>query len=269
MTIFRSRFRVLGPALGVVALVLVGGVVWQKRTTLTSWIREQPFRATLPSALPVTHDLSTPVLKLIPYVTPSSPSPSPILTGDINLNVPFQSQAPFRNWAQPYQDACEEAAIIMVERSLRGVTLSKEEMKTEILRMVDFQNKEYGTFHDTNAKEAAQLAEAFYPNIRAEVRYDVTVNDLKTLLYEGHPIIILVNGRKLGNPFYTQPGPDKHAIVLKGIKDDKFITNDPGIGRGNDFLFPITTVFTATIDYDGRAPGTGKKAAIILTERAF
>jgi peptidase C39-like protein len=266
MNVFSSPRRIAGLLLGLI-LVSAGVVGWRQRTVFTSWVAEQPYRATLPSALPVTGSLPTPIPTLTPAIVSPSPTPPSALTGDVNLDVPFQAQAPFRDWSQPYQDACEEAAIIMVERSLRGATLSKEEMKAEILKIVDFENKRFGTYHDTNAQETAELAEAFYPHLRAELRYDVTADSITALLREGHPVILLVNGRKLGNPFYTPPGPDKHALVLKGIKGDKFVTNDPGIGRGHDFMFPITTVMNATVDYNGRTPGTGKKAGIILTER--
>ena len=49
---------------------------------------------------------------------PSIPSPVPygetsITTEEINLDIPFTSQAPSLNWDQPYQDFCEEASILM------------------------------------------------------------------------------------------------------------------------------------------------------------
>ena len=37
-----------------------------------------------------------------------------------NLPVPFTSQAPAGVWTQPWQDACEEAAIVMVDHFYRG-----------------------------------------------------------------------------------------------------------------------------------------------------
>lgn len=259
------RFRAL-LIVGILVLLPAGVLAWRERTVFTSWVRERPFRVAVPSALPAAGGRPAPTEGTAATALLSS-TPAEGRTGDVNLDVPFAPQAPFRNWGQPYQDACEEAAIIMVERALRGATLSREEMDTEILRVVDFETEHFGSYKDTTAAETARFAEAFYPHLRAEVRYDVTADDLIALLHEGHPVILPVNGRKLGNPFYTPPGPDKHALVIKGLKGDRFITNDPGIGRGNDFTFPVATVMAAAIDYDGIAPGTGKRAAIILTQR--
>ncbi|MCR4279964.1 MAG: hypothetical protein NUV82_00890, partial [Candidatus Komeilibacteria bacterium] len=37
------------------------------------------------------------------------------LPAEYNLDVPFMSQAPHANWDLPYQEACEEASLIMVD----------------------------------------------------------------------------------------------------------------------------------------------------------
>ena len=41
-----------------------------------------------------------------------------VLTKEINLDVPFTSQAPHLNWDQPYQDFCEEASVLMAVQYL-------------------------------------------------------------------------------------------------------------------------------------------------------
>ena len=48
------------------------------------------------------------------------------------LKVAFQSQAPYGDWSEPYENACEEASIITVEHYLSNQGLSKEQMKSEI-----------------------------------------------------------------------------------------------------------------------------------------
>ena len=37
------------------------------------------------------------------------------LSPTMNLSVPFTSQAPEQNWDEPWQDACEEAAVLMLD----------------------------------------------------------------------------------------------------------------------------------------------------------
>lgn len=155
----------------------------------------------------------------------------------------------------------------MIERYLRGASLTLKEMDAEILRMVRLQEERYGFYRDSNAAETARLAEAFYPHLAARVVYDVTAEDIRSALASGSPVLVLVDGQRLGNPFYTPPGPLRHTLVIKGVKGNAFITNDPGTRRGADFVYPIDRVMGALVDYDGGGPGTGKRSMILLTPR--
>lgn len=263
-----QRRTVLSAAL---AVLVVGALVgWTQRASIRGWFLERPFRTALPSAQPAAENVlaqeqPSPTQRSALLPAPAVRAPAEVRSA--NLAVPFAPQAPFGNWAQPYQDACEEAAIIMIERFFRHAPLSSGEMDAEILRMVKFQEERYGFYRDSNAAETARLAEAFYPHLSVHVVYDVTVQDIRSALARGTPVLVLVNGQKLGNPFYTQPGPERHTLVIKGVTGDKFITHDPGTRRGADFTYPITRVMNAIEDYDGGSPGTGKPVMILLTPK--
>jgi hypothetical protein len=64
-------------------------------------------------------------------------------------------------------------------------------------------------------------------------------------------VIVSVDGRKLGNPYYTQPGPSHHKVVIIGHDPDngEFITNDPGTSRGKQYRYPEQILFNAIHDY--------------------
>lgn len=242
---------------------VLGVGVWTQRDLFLGRVREESYRVPLPSAQPFleARDSSGADSLLVP-----SPgvAPGESLAAPVNLAVPFAPQAPFANWDQPYQDACEEAAVIMVEHYLRGADLTLETMDSEILRMVAFEREQYGLSHDSNTAETARLAEDFYPGLTARVAYGVDAAALRAELVQGRPVIVLANGRLLGNPFYTQPGPEKHALVIKGFSGDRFVTNDPGTKRGADFVYDSATLLGALVDYDGGTPGTGERAMIVL-----
>jgi len=182
---------------------------------------------------------------------------------EVVWTVPFVPQAPRGNWSQPYQDACEEAAVIMVTRFIEGKGLTVDEMDDEILQMVEWQLQKYGSHTDTNSAETAGLAEEYF-GLSSRVVYKVGVEDIKNELRAGRPVIVLVDGRKLGNPFYSPPGPDKHALVIKGFDTDGFITNDPGTKRGDGYRYRTDKLMGAMIDYDGRQAGTKGKAMVVL-----
>jgi len=256
----------------IILIAAVAIIAWFLRASILNTVRENSVKEEVPSPqaaaqFELSGTKTTTAPKASPLSAPPPPLPNPpvIITGDVNLDVPFAPQAPLANWDQPYQDACEEAAVIMVEHYLSGRSLTLNEMDSEILSAVEFQTKKYGFYIDSNSAETARFAMDFNLHLNAEVVYDITANDIKAKLNEGIPVIALANGQRLNNPFFTAPGPEHHAIVIKGVKGDKFITNDPGTKRGADYLYPIDTVMNALEDYDGDTPGTYKPTAIFLT----
>jgi hypothetical protein len=55
------------------------------------------------------------------------------------LEVPSTSQAPYSDWSEPWQNACEEAAILIVHHYLLGEknNIPKETAKKELQGMID------------------------------------------------------------------------------------------------------------------------------------
>jgi hypothetical protein len=134
--------------------------------------------------------------------------------------------------------------------------------------MVAWQEENFGFYKDTNTEETARLAQEFFPHLSAKTVYDISPGDIRREVAAGRPVVVLVDGRILANPFYTAPGPDKHAIVIKGFTGNSFITHDPGTRRGADFVYSEATLMAALVDYDGGKPGTGKRAMIVISPAA-
>lgn len=187
-----------------------------------------------------------------PSPLPSSEKPNEIKVPEtIGLEVPFTSQAPFKNWSEPYQNACEEANIIMVIHWIKNIPLSKDEAKKEILALVDFQIENYGYYEDTSAIDTAKLLKQFYQYDEVEIKNNPNLDDIKKEIASGYLVIVPVNGRLLKNPYYTPPGPLHHMILIKGYDDKtrEFITNDAGTSRGQSYRFPYETLLKAIDDY--------------------
>lgn len=182
----------------------------------------------------------------------------------LNLNIPFGSQAPFANWDLPYQEACEEAAIIMSHYYLTGKTLNPEIMNEEILKLVEWEEKTFGFYEDTTAEEMARILREYFEHKNVEVRYSFTMEDIKREVALGHPVILPAAGRLLNNPNFKQPGPLYHALVVKGYTKTKIITNDPGTRKGHDFLYDPEALMNAIHDWNPENILDGKKAMIIV-----
>ncbi len=187
------------------------------------------------------------------------------------LPVPFLCQAPYANWIQPWQDGCEEAAVIMAISYVKGESVTRASGNQEILDQVKFQKKKYGGHYDLTAEQSAQLVKDYYGFDNIEVRYDVTVGDIKNELAKGNIVIAPMAGRLLGNPYYTPPGPAYHYMLFKGYDDrtGEFITNDPGTKRGRNYRYKYETVYNAIHDWTGskKTVASGKKAIIVIKSK--
>lgn len=187
------------------------------------------------------------------------------------LPVPFLCQAPYAVWKQPWQDACEEACIIMAVRYVKGEPLTRASGNQEILDMVDFQIKKYGGHYDLNAEQIVKLVKDYYKYDKIEVRHDITIQDIKEELAKGNVIIAPMAGRLLGNPYYTPPGPVYHNLLFKGYDDrsNEFITNDCGTKRGRNYRYQYQVAYNAIHDWPGSkaAIASGKKAVIVIESR--
>ncbi|MEW6610056.1 MAG: C39 family peptidase [Patescibacteria group bacterium] len=169
------------------------------------------------------------------------------------IPVPFQPQAPFADWNEPWNEACEEAALVLANRFARNLTtLTPEEMRDEILQLVKYQNEHYGDYEDSDAGRTAEIGRAVY-GINAEAEKVKNVEEIKTLLRDGNIVIAPMAGRLLNNPYFRQPGPLYHMVVVRGFDDEQqeFVTNDVGTRRGEGYRYPYATLWNALHDFPG------------------
>ena len=179
---------------------------------------------------------------------------------NILLDVPFVVQAPFANWADPiFQSACEEAAILMAMHWAWDLPITNQEAYNKILEISEFEEKNYGTYHDTSAADTVVLIKDYfeYQNVRLEE--EITLQDIKTELEKNNLVIVPINGRVIGNPHYTLPGPERHMLVIIGYDYDagEFVTNDAGTRFGKQYYYPENQLYQAIRDYE-----TGDKLPI-------
>ncbi|OGY85413.1 MAG: hypothetical protein A3F54_01840 [Candidatus Kerfeldbacteria bacterium RIFCSPHIGHO2_12_FULL_48_17] len=186
------------------------------------------------------------------------------LPAEMNLKVPFTSQAPHANWDLPYQEACEEAAALMIHYFFTDQTFTSDSADEEINSLVDFQNEKYGFYKDTTAEETVRFIKDRwgYENVVVEA---ATVDAIKKSIADGVPVILPAAGRQLHNPYFSGEGPLYHMLVVKGYtKDGQFITNDPGTKRGEDFLYDEDVLLNAVHDWNGGNVGEGAKVMIVV-----
>lgn len=213
-----------------------------------------------------------------PAVTQSpSPKPSPIsfLKSKVLLEVPFVAQAPTGNWDDPrQQDGCEEAAAWMAVLWATGgdvpKTFAKQEAK--ILEIADWEEKEYGSYHDTAAEDTVErIYKAYFGYEKVRVVDSIDVVNIKQELSAGNLVQVPADGRILANPNYTAPGPERHNLVIIGYDDAtrEFITNDNGTRRGKGYRYKYEVMLAAIRDYPtgDHLPIMGVKKAMIIISK--
>ncbi len=177
------------------------------------------------------------------------------------IEMSFSPQAPYANWDQPWQDACEEASIIMVKYYLDQKPLSNDIMNQEILKMVPWQEENFGGHLDLPSEKTLELAVKFY-TLDGQIDNNLGVENIKKYIANGVPVIIPVDGKKLNNPNYTNGGPDYHMLVIKGYTETEFITNDPGTRKGEGYTYSFQTVIDSIKNPEG-----GERTMLVLKKQ--
>ncbi|PJE70225.1 hypothetical protein COU97_00705 [Candidatus Shapirobacteria bacterium CG10_big_fil_rev_8_21_14_0_10_48_15] len=208
-------------------------------------------------------------------------SPAPIATSSpwpatkkVLLDVPFTPQAPLAEWDDPLQqDGCEEAAALMAVAWARGQKLgSHQASKDKILEIAHWQETNYGNGHDTAAADTVtRIFQGFFGYHQAEAKVIHDPQAIIEALLAGRLVVTPMDGQKIGNPYYTQPGPERHMIVIRGWDPQKqqLITNDPGTRRGEGFAYDLQKFWDAIRDYPtgDHVPITGiNKVMIVVTK---
>lgn len=181
------------------------------------------------------------------------------------LPVPFTVQAPQANWSAPYQDACEEASMIMAAEYLKGGKKGKLDLvyaNREILKLVQWQKKNRGFYESTTASEVVSILKDYYSIQARVVKYEAA--KIKQALDKKQIVLLPAAGRKLGNQYFQRPGPLYHMLVVKGYQGDEFITNDPGTKRGENFRYTEKVLADAVHDWNNGEVIKGESVMIVV-----
>lgn len=274
MSYRQKRIKNYKPLLALAGVVVVLlGASWLARGVIRD-VWYDVTRPSVPEAVPYKPVAPTPTesttTKPAPTPTPTKPTPTPAPTqatqASINLAVPFLLQAPNQNWVQPYEDACEEASLVMVDAYYDGRTkaFSAAEGLVALDAVLAFEDETYGYNKDTSASDVAHTAQVYFGR-KASVM-DATEAGIKKMLNQGYPVIVPAYGKALKNPNFKNGGPEYHMLVIKGYnKDGSWITNDPGTRNGPDYVYGKQLLLDAIHDFDPRDMRTGRKVMIVVT----
>jgi hypothetical protein len=282
--------RVKFALLVVLFLVLLGtGYVW--RGTLRD-IWQERTRPTLPTAIKFDvkaaqqHQAANPEPALIEggvaasehFSIVSSPPPAvptqrpwekrTTFPSAVNLDVPFMSQAPLGDWSMPYQEACEEASVLMVDAFYRNVKLSPQQAKEAIDAVVAAEKGLLGYYEDTSVSTTAALIDLYFKRYETVILPLKNAEGIQRIVASGYPVIIPAAGKLLPNPNFRNGGPLYHMLVVRGYTEDGlFITNDPGTRKGEAFTYRFADLMHAAHDWNNGDVLQGEPTMLVMIPR--
>ena len=168
----------------------------------------------------------------------------------LNIDIPFYTQAPHSNWDYPWQEACEEASVLLVANAFNGLDLNLEEYNTELLRLVDWEMEVFGAYEHKTVEQTTQMISENY-DLETATHANPSFEDIQAILNRGNLIIAPLAGKLLGNPNFRNGGPVYHMLVIKGYDAEKMqiVTHDVGTRNGADYVYSWETIQNALHDW--------------------
>lgn len=173
-----------------------------------------------------------------------------IIPDEFKINADFICQAPLEtteNWTL-HEESCEEAALLQVYNNEFGIKMTKSEANKEILRMIDWQNKNFNGHFDIYAHQLKELAINFYNLNEKQVIIIENANfeDIKKIISQNHTIVAPATAKYLKNPHYKHQG--YHMLQIIGYDKKYIYTNDNGTRKGKNFAYKIDVFMKAMED---------------------
>lgn len=191
------------------------------------------------------------------------------LVSGFSLKMPFSSQAPEGNWNEPWYNDCEEVSIAMVDSFYNNRILTPVIAKQEILKIFEIKEKVFGPSLEEDSDQNVNFINNYLnSNWKARIAENPTIEEMKTEIDNGHPIILPVDGRVLDNRYFTTT--HYHVFVISGYDDDKgvFVAQEPGTYRGHDYQYSYEIIEEAMHDYNSTDNSLGRRVAIFTSPKA-
>jgi hypothetical protein len=167
------------------------------------------------------------------------------------IKTAFIPQAPEKNWNEPWQDACEEAALLTVHYYYQKQNPDANTIINNLKNLFNFESNQAWT-SDINTLQMATLSAKLW-GYHSVIIDNPTVDDFKNYLSQDIPVIIPANGKILftENSHFKGGGPWYHNLVVLGYDDTKnqFTVHDVGTQFGAYFHYSYTTLINSIHDF--------------------
>jgi len=200
---------------------------------------------------------------LSPVPAPASdPTPPP---AKFLLPIPFYSQAPLSKWDAFHEEMCEEASVLNAGLYLENKKPTKDQFETDLQGMQKIETSDIGAWKSTTIAETKKLVDIYFAGkFQSKTIDNPTIIDIETEIAAGHPVVVPLAGREIGNPNFTPPGPVYHMLVLKGYDSQNFIANDVGTRRGDSYTYAKEVIMQNMHDWNAKDIHLGARRILVF-----
>ncbi len=150
----------------------------------------------------------------------------------VKLKVPYTSEIPLGSWVKPWNNACEEASMVMAESYYFGnESMTKAVAVKYMTPIFKIEDKIFGSNADSDTVRTAKLLND-YLSVSATIKNNPTIEEIKDQLRRGKPVISFHYAKDIKNPYHhwRVGGSYFHVMVLVGFDDNtnEFLVHDSG-----------------------------------------
>lgn len=174
-------------------------------------------------------------------------------TPETEKTLAFTTQAPIGYWTEaPWADFAEEACVYMAYKWGGNTEMpDKYDVAANLKAIGEWENEHFGSSALTDMNQTLQMLTLALGYTKATLVSELNEAKLKLELDAGGIWIVPVNGQILANPYYGDPAPEHHMIVIYDYNDQGFLANDPGTRRGAAFVYTTTKILESIQDLNG------------------
>ncbi len=166
--------------------------------------------------------------------------------------VPFTTQAPLGDWGEPWNEFSEEAVMAMARLwYLDEQIISLDQIALMMKDIARYELEVFGSSTLSDIYQVQIVLKNFF-GMNSEILENPDISRMKEVLEEGSIIIAPINGKILLNPYYGNPAPSNHMVLIYGWKENYFITHDPGTSRGKSYLYEQKNILDSIQDLDAQ-----------------
>lgn len=178
----------------------------------------------------------------------------------LNIEMPFYAQAPTGDWGMPYQEACEEASVLLAANLFFQRNWSLAEFDKQIQDIVEWEIEKFGAYEHTDVDQTVIMAEE-YLGLKTNVVENPDFADLQKAIVGGRLIIAPFAGKQLGNPHFTNGGPTYHMFLIKGFDAEKnqVVAHEVGTRHGENYVYDWGVIESSLHDWHDENINLGEK----------